>query len=241
MEEQSYRSTYRRTPFAMAGLAAVLIAIVGGSAAAIHFVDDGNMLLRVMVWIVGLAVFATAAIAVIAFRVHRWTIEATRLRIEERPAVPFTGLRRRALIPFGDIAAIRNVESGMDAVVEIANRDGAVYRISQVVAKPGVAPPSLAAFAENLRAAQAASGAPSAEIGEGLSFWNTPPGLALLGIMFLIAVGFAAAAGVALFGGGIGVRARGGEALAIALALPVGVGWMIVKALRRRRTVLAQR
>ena len=63
------------------------------------------------------------------------------------------------------------------------------------------------------------------------------PGLTLLGIMLLASLALAA---IALWGlwEGATVRSRGGEAVAILVLLPVGVGWILRRSWQRRRSVL---
>ena len=246
MTQLSYESVYRRTALVLAMLPAAILAIGLAVYVSLRFIEDGNTALDVMMWALG-AVFALfVAAAVSALRVHRWTIEADGVRIEERPQVPFAGLRRRALVAFPDIAALRNVESSVDFLIELAARDGRQFRLFQIrrPMPPGAGPAlelqSVEAFADAIRAAAARAGHPLPSRTEGLSFWNRPPGLCLIAVLFALSLAFAGMTAWALLGGGLEVRPRGSEMAAIALVLPVGVGYWLYRALKRRRAVLGQ-
>lgn len=242
-----YESLYRRTAFALTSICILVAALLISVVAAARFIKDGNTSLLVILYSVGTIVVLVIIVAVAAFRVHRWTIEDGGVRIEEKPKVPFTGLRRRIFIAFSDIAALRNVESGLDVVVEIAARDGRIFRLMQVIrpqassAGPATVP-SLEAFAAEISQAAARAGYAPPPITEGLSFWNRLPGLGVIVVMLIFSLAIATAAAWALWDGGLQVRARGGETTAIAILLPVGVGYLFYKSLKRRRRVLrAQR
>ena len=73
---------------------------------------------------------------------------------------------------------------------------------------------------------------------EGLSFWNSAPGLAFLTIIFAISLVISGAVAWALWEGmTVSPRARGGEALAILLLLPFGAGYLLRRSWKRRTTV----
>jgi hypothetical protein len=169
-----------------------------------------------------------------AYAAHRWTIEPGGIRIEEAPKVPLMGFTRRRLIAFADIAALRNIESGLDSVVEIAARDGNAYRIMA----HGARGPELQAFAAQIAGAAAGAGHTPLAMTEGLSFWNRPSGLAVIVVMLILTLAFAGAALFALFDGGLTMRARNGEALAIVVLLPFGVAYLLYKSFTRRWRVL---
>jgi hypothetical protein len=180
------------------------------------------------------------------FRVHRWTLLPGGVEISQRPKVPFTGLSRKTVVPFREIAALRNVESGMDRLIEIATRDGRRFRLSQAMtaSATGIGRPdteaNLWAFAASIRDAAERSGTPLPALSEGLSFWNSATGLTLLVIMFVITLVISAAVAWALWDGmTLDTRARGGQAIAILLLLPIGAGWLLIKSLRRRAAVRA--
>ena len=82
-----------------------------------------------------------------------------------------------------------------------------------------------------------AAGRAAPPVADALGFWNRPTGLTLLGIVLLASL---ALAFIALWGlwEGATVRHRGGEAVAILVLLPVGVGWILRRSWQRRRTVL---
>lgn len=234
MDAPSFACTYRHVAFVLVSLCMLLVALVAGIAAAIAFIEDGNTILSLILWLVGAIVVLIALTMAAAYAKHSWTLEAAGLRIEERPKVPPLGLVRRRLVAFADIAALRNVESGFDHVIEVAARDGNVYRLMA----RGEDAPQLQAFAAQIADASAKAGHTPPALSEGLSFWNRPAGLALIVVMLLFTTVFAGGALFALFDGGLNVRARTGEFLAIAVLLPFGVAYLLYKSLTRRWRVL---
>ena len=102
--------------------------------------------------------------------------------------MPLTGRRRARRVPFGEIAALSNVQNAVDDLLTLTTRDG-----ERFVLPPGLASgeglirvpdqAALDAFAGLLQAAIAATGAAAPPVADGLGFWNRPPGLALLGIL----------------------------------------------------------
>lgn len=245
MNGTTYAALYRRTELALPGLVSVLVLGGIGMVAALVAIDDGNALVSVLLWLMGLVLVATLLIVLATYRAHRWTIEPGGVRIEERPKVPLCGPRRRVVLAFADIASVRHVESGLDTLVEIAARDGRRFRMGAV---PGTAADGrtrsfdhdgLAAFAAAIRAAVAGSGHALHPVTEGLSFWNRPAGIGFLALMLAVSLLVAGAVAWALWDGWTAPRSRNGEMAAIALLLPVGVGYLLRAALRRRRAVLA--
>lgn len=246
----AYEATYRRAEVALPGL----VGVVGLYIAGIWLVLQHPGHDRVMDAILGLTGAVVAAAVVIlltVFRVHRWTIvaggggEAGGVRISERPRVPLMGFGRRTLVPFADILGIRHVESGFDHLLEIVTADGRRFRLPQrMVAADArsLAAPDPAAnldvFAAALHAAalQAGRALPQSE---GLSFWNTLPGIAFIVVLFVIACAISAAVAWALLDGMTTTQPRSGYFAGIALVLPVGAGWLLLKTIRRRRLVLA--
>jgi hypothetical protein len=150
------------------------------------------------------------------------------------------------MVAFPEIAALHNIESGLERLIEITTRDGRRFRLSQAMTEGprGVGRPDpaadLNAFALSIRAAAERAGYTLPSASEGLSFWNSAFGLALLTIMFLISVLISGVVAWALWSGiTISPRPRGGEAIAILLLLPVGAGYLLLKSWRRRAAVHA--
>lgn len=203
--------------------------------------------MAVLAWTFGLSVFAMAFIFANTYRIHRWTIAGEGLEIAERPKILLTGLPRRAIVPYADIAGFHRVESGIEYLIEISTRDGRAYRMPEArIADPkGFGQPdpdaNLNVFADAIYSAARASGYPLPAPSEGLSFWNTFPGLFFLVVIFVLALAFAILAAWALFDGGLSTTNRSGYGAAIAILLPFGAGWLLRKSWRRRREVLAQR
>lgn len=236
MSAPSFECTYRHVAFVAVSLCVLLVTLFAGMTAAIAFIDDGNVVLSAVLWLVGAIVVLMGLTMAAAYAGHRWTLEPTGIRVEEKPKVPPLGLPRQRLIAFADIAALRNVESAFDRVLEIATRDGNVYRLMG----HGEAASQLQTFAAQIADASAKAGHTPPPLSEGLSFWNRPAGLGLIVVMLVFATAFAGAALFALFDGGLEVRARSGEALAIVILLPFGAGYLLYKSLTRRRRVLKQ-
>ncbi|MEX2296483.1 MAG: hypothetical protein WD715_03640 [Dongiaceae bacterium] len=244
MNQPTYESVFRRKEFAIVTLLLLVLGMFGAIALAVIFIEDGNDLLQVILGSIGLVLVGMIAVLLATFRIYRWTIEAAGLRIEERQKIPLTGFPRRAFVAFADIAALRNLESGFDGVIEIVTRDGNVYRLMRpssvpVRAKEAETLPDLQAFAASLSQAIAAAGASPVPVTEGLSFWNRGAGLSAIAGFMVLSILLAGATLWALLGGGLPYRPRGGEAIAIFLALPFGVGYLLHRSLKRRRRVLS--
>lgn len=236
-----YRAIYRRGEVAIPRLFAVAAAIIGSVWFAMGRLA-GNAGVSAVLWILGLSVLAIALLFAGAFRVHRWTTTDRGIRIAESPKVPLTGLRRNAELRWGEIAAIRRVEAGLDRQIELVARDGRRFRMSQAM-KAGVGDDPAAPleqFLDHIVQAAHQAGADLGDAVEGLSFWNRLPGIALLLVFFAIALTFAGAAVLMLLDGEVVGGRRSGEGSALALALPFGTGWLLWKSLRRRRAVLKQ-
>jgi hypothetical protein len=241
MTQPTYESLFRRKEFAIVSLLLLVVGMFGAIALAVTFIEDGNDLLPVILWSIGLVLVGILFVLAAAFRVHRWTIEASGIRIEERQKVPLTGFTRRAFVAFADIAELRNLESGFDGVIELVARDGNLYRLMRhsvlARAKEPEALPDLQAFAASLSQAIAAAGWSPVPLTEALSFWNRGAGLTVIVAFLIFSIAIAAATLWALLGGGLPYRPRIGEAIAIFLALPFGVGYLLHKSLKRRRRV----
>ncbi len=244
MTAPAHHGLYRNTPLVLGGLLGAIALLIGGVAAAMQVATTGDELLPLVFTALGAFVLTFAACMLAALRQHRWTIDADAVLIEERPLVPLTGRRRIRRVSFGAIAALSSVQNAADELLTITTSDG-----ERFVLPPGLAPgkglirlpdqEGLAAFTGRLQAAMTAAGRASPPVVEGLGFWNRPTGLGLLGVTFLASLGLAA---VALWGlwEGATTRHRSGEAVAILVMLPVGVGWMLRRAWRRRRLVGAR-
>lgn len=237
-----YQATYRRSAFAIPALLVVMALLAGGIALALRE-PDGNVVLSRILWLLAATVIATLIIFAGAFRVHRWTITPQGVDIAERPKVPFFGLRRRASLSFAQIARFYRLEVGLDRQIELVAYDGRSYRLSQAM-KAGVGADPDAILDDFLAAIQNAAmsaGAHIPEPSEALSFWNSIPGLACLTVMLALALAIGVMAGWALIDGMVSSGPRSGYGTAIALLLPFGAGWLLVKSWRRRRLVLKQR
>lgn len=176
-------------------------------------------------------IFAMCALA--SMRRHRWTIDADSVLVEERPLVPLLGRRRRRRVPFDQIAALSNVSGGGDDLLALTTRDGEHFVL------PPVRPDrqGLASFANRLQAAMSAAGRAAPPVTDGLGFWNRPSGLALASAVFLASLAVAAVILWGLWQGAI-VRVKTHEAAAFLVALPIALGWWLLRSWQRRRAVL---
>jgi hypothetical protein len=229
----TFECVYRHVAFVITSVCVLMLALFASIYASIAFFEDGNTTLEVFVYAAGTIIVLVVLAALAGFATHRWTLEPTGVRIEEKPKVPFLGITRKRTIAFADIAALRRVESALDIVIEIATRDGKVYR---VMGKRELVP-ALEAFADQIRAAAESVGHKPLPMTEGLSFWNRPAGFVVLAVTLIFALLIAAATGWALLDGGL-AQSRSGYFAAIALALPFGVIYLIYKSLTRRWRVL---
>ena len=242
MTAPTHQALFRNTPLAFGGLMGAVALLVAGIAGAMLIATTGDQLLPLVLGTLGLFVLTAVGCMLAALRRHRWTIEADAVLVEERPLVPLTGRRRVRRVPFTAIAALSSVQNATDDLLTMITRDGERFALP-----PGLAPgeglarrpdqEGLAAFADQLQAAMTAAGRAAPSVAEGLGFWNRPAGLTLLGGMLLASLALAVVALWGLWEGAI-VRHRGGEAVAILVMLPVGVGWILRRSWQRRRFVL---
>jgi hypothetical protein len=239
----TYQATYRRSEVAVPSLLAVMALFGGGLWLVLQHTSNPRIMDAILA-LVGTVVVAMLVILLTVFRIHSWTIEADSVRISERPRVPLMGWGRRASVPFANVLGIRRVESGFDRLLEIVTSDGRRYRLPQrmIAGRATLARPDPAAdldrFATALHAAARQAGR-DVLASEGLSFWNTLPGIAFIGVLLAIACVISAAVAWALLDGMTTSQPRGGYAAAIALLLPVGAGWLLLKTIKRRRLVLS--
>lgn len=241
MDATSHQALYRNLPRVLGGLLGSIAVLAAGIAGALLLAPPDQRFPLVL-GALGAFVAVFAMCAMSALRRHRWTIEASAVLVEERPLIPLTGLRRVRRVPFGQIAALNNVSNGPDELLALTTRVGERFVLPPVRKQgdgrvPWPDQQELAAFAARLQAAMAAAGAVAPAVTDALGFWNRPPGLALLGVSFLLSLALAAVILWGLWEGAF-VRARTHEAAALLVALPILVGWFLRRSWRRRQSVL---
>lgn len=223
------------------------IAIVGGLALAaiIAWTPRDRNLESAVLSAGAVLVVALLSIFLVIFRRHRWTLKKDGIAIHERPKVPLTGVSHRAFVAYGDIIAFRDVESGFDYLIEIVTRQGRRYRMAQaMVQKKGerFALPDTNARLGDLKVAiqnaAVQAGTPLPATTQGMSFWNTIPGLGFIGFLLAVSLVISGFIVFALSQGFTTRQYRGGEAMAILLLLPVGAFILLRKMWLRRRDVL---
>lgn len=239
----THQALYHNTPIVLCGLLGA-IALLGFCVwGALLIAANGDQLMHLIFASLGLFVLVVVVSMLLALRRHGWTIAPDAVLVAERPLVPLTGPRRAAKIPHGAIAGLFTVQNMREELLVLRTRDGRRFRLPPGLL-PGEGPKGirypdqagLAAFAERLRAAAAASGHALPPVAPGLGFWNRAPGLGALCVAFLAALGLAVIAVWALFEGAAS-RHRGGEAVGLLVMLPVGLAWLMRKAWQRRRAV----
>jgi hypothetical protein len=243
-----YQTTYRRTEFTIPALLAVLVLFGLGAYLSLLQLPDSDAVMTSIFWDAGLTLVAIILIFANCYRVHRWMIEARGLCIAERSKVPLMGLRRRAEVRYDEIAAVYRLESGFDRYVDVVTRGGRLYRMPQAMkasagALIGTPDPeaSLDTFVSAIYIAAQGAGVALPTPSEGLSFWNRVPGIICLLLLMLIVLAFAAAAVFAMFSDGEMPSHGSRYGPAIVLLLPFGVGYVLMKSLRRRWAVLRGR
>lgn len=237
-----YTAAYRDSAFVIPVLLLTLVFYFALLAWTITSAAANDMLI-IALGATAITILVTITVGVTTLRTHRWVIEATGLRIEERPKVPFTGFTKLSFAPWAAITALRRIDSGFERQIEVELRSGAVHRMAQELLPntrgrrciPDHA--GLDALAVTLSACLAAAGPAALWTQEGLSFWNRLPGLAILGLMFVTAVAIAVAAVIAIWSGTslYGVAMKG---VALVLLLPVGAGYLLFKSVKRRMRVV---
>lgn len=240
----TYHAQYGNSALLLVGLIALIAALVGAIALSLAIATTGNDLLPLVLGSLGGFVALFVALLLTVMRKHRWTLEPGALLIEEKPLVPLTGRRRTARLGFGEIALLSRVQNGADDVIEVQGRTGRHFRMGPA-SLPGprlrnMDVAGLESFAARLHQAIAAAGHQAPPILDGMGFWNRAPGLAFIGLLLVLSLALAGVSGVGILSGAEVRGSSGGQAAAILLLLPVGVGWMLRKAWRRRRAVLAR-
>ncbi len=239
-----YQATYRRSELALPLLVGIAL-IAGGAMTLLLLYVPGSQLETMFLTVAGVTLIALLSCLVILFRVHRWTLKQDGIAIHERPKVPLAGLSHRAFVAYGDIIAFRDVQSGFDYLIEIVARNGRRYRMAQaMVQEKGKRFLSvdmnarLGDLAASIRAAAAQAGQPLPATTQGMSFWNTIPGLGFLAFLLVASLAISGVVAWALLQGFTTRQTRGGEAIALALLLPVGAFMLLRKMWLRRREVL---
>nr|MCU0865601.1 hypothetical protein [Planctomycetota bacterium] len=243
----TYASVHRNVALLLGGLLLLIAGMVGGIAAALHTAANGDELLPLVFWVLGGFIGGFVLLVCFSLRRHRWTLTTTAVVIEERATLGFLGRSRRAEIAFADVAGLATVQNGPHDVIELATRQGQRFRLGPTSRKPAdhtlqgairaIDHEGLTAFAAQVQATLLAAGVTPPPLLPGLGFWNRPSGLCLLVVLLLCSVALAVVAIWGLFGGSAS-GARGGQAAALLVMLPFGVGWMLRRAWLRRRSVL---
>lgn len=234
-------TTYRRMGFVLGGVLGVIAGAIGGTALLVTRVPAEWVGAGAASLVIAMAL-AIPVIVLLGFRAHRWTLGDGALEIEERYRLWSWGPARRVSVPYADIGVLQRTEMGAHGLIEVVTRRGRRYRLAEPYVKVDrtISVPDrgrLVAFAAALceRTAQAGG---AGEITDGLTFWNRTPGIAFQGVLLAVTLAIAVAAVWSLFTvDDVPVRARFGEAIGILVLLPVGVGFMLRRSLRRRRRV----
>lgn len=184
----------------------------------------------------GLTILGMIIVAFVAMPRHDWTLTDTGITIEERVSLPF-GRRIWVNVPWRDVARLDWSTAGIFNVLDLVTTHGSRYRMSPPRNAAGRSDDqALADFAEHIRARAAAAGRALPPPGQAPGDLEGAPGLILMTIALLLSL---ALAGVTIWAftasDGPSTGGRTGYAAGIVIALPFGVGWMLMRALRRRR------
>jgi hypothetical protein len=241
----TYHAHCSNTALLLVGVITLIAALAGAVALSLAIATTGDDLMPLVLGSLGgfVALFVVLILAV--SRRHRWTLQPGALLIEERPLVPLTGRSRGARLGFADIVLLSRVQNGADDMIEVQSRAGARFRMGPAALAGGGLrardTAGLEAFAAQLREAIGVAGHQAPPLLDGLSFWNRMPGLLFTGLLLALSLGFSGLVLVGIFSGAEVRGPNAGQAAAILVLLPVGVGWMLRKAWRRRQAVLGQR
>lgn len=123
-----YQATLRRTEIVLPCLVGLVAALLVGIWLVMRHLT-GNDALNAILSLAGGFLLLVALVAIATFRVNSWTIEPAGIRILERPKVALFGLKRRILVPFHEVRALRWIESGFDQVLEIETAHGRSHRL----------------------------------------------------------------------------------------------------------------
>jgi uncharacterized membrane protein YqjE len=181
------------------------------------------------------------------YRVHVWVLDPDGIQIRERPRVPLTGLRRRAVVTYEDILALQASGSGAKRSLRMTVRDGHQFIMDQAVSKHPqfrflVADPDadILELEREIRDRAAQSGNLLPGTSQGLSYFQTIGGLTVAGILFLLALPVTVLTVWAVWDGArpTSTNKTTIDAALLFLILPVIFGWLFVKSLRGRRRIM---
>jgi hypothetical protein len=168
---------------------------------------------------------------------HRWALTPAGIEIVQRLGAPVWPARR-ATVGYDDLAGVARLMAGFDTVAELRTRDGRRFRLSAPRDARGLDDPAaLDAFVARLRAHAAAAGHALPPVTDAPGVFEGAGGLALLWLMLGFSTALAAGVIWGLWAGATGTTAPGrtGQALGLVILLPVGAGWLLVRAIRARR------
>jgi hypothetical protein len=237
----TYAATHHNAARLAVGTVTLFVMLAAAITLSVATSPDGNTLLPRILGSLGGFVVLFVVLVLASLRHHRWTIEHRALLIEERPLVPLAGRRRSARLGFADIAALSRVQNHSDDVILVQSRAGVGYPMGPGK-PPGSLPRSLdtaglEAFAVRVQAAITAAGHQAPPILDQLGFWNRAPGLLYVGLLLLSLAGGVV---VSIFSGADVRIGNAAPAAGFLVLLPLGAGWLLRKAWRRRRAVLGR-
>lgn len=189
----------------------------------------------------GMTILGMVIVAFVAMPRHDWTLTDTGITIRERVSLPF-GRRVWVNVPWRDVARLDWSTAGIFNVLDLVTTHGSRYRMSPPRDAAGRSDDqALAAFADRIRARAAMAGRDLPPPGQAAGDLEGAPGLILMTIAFLLSL---LLAGLTIWAftasDGPSGSGRTGYAAGIIIALPVGAGWLLLRALRRRRQLRGQ-
>jgi hypothetical protein len=237
-----YDCVYRNMPMAAVAFAVILASGFGSAWAALAYLPPRDAFLPV-VEIAAATIGLIIAVWLASYWRHHWSADASAVRVRETHRYFGFWRGRERIIPFGQIAALRHVESGFDKILELETVSGERHHLTQALVKDATGisradANGFNAFANALRLRIAAAGVQDASFQDGLGFWNKAFGLALLGLALALST---ALSGLILVGVLSGVHMPNGAAmqgLGLVALLPIGAATALYRSWARRSFVL---
>lgn len=238
-----YEVSGRRAPLMVVGLLFLLLVYAGVLTLVLTNETDGQTILDAVLGATGGVLLGVIVIFLYGLRKFAWTIHARELEVEERGRVFTFAPNRHARIAFTSLKALRRIEAGQEVIAEAETETGARHHLPcKMEPRPGSLLPAAdeaghRQFLDALNAAITQAGLRPPRLTQGLGFWQRIYGIGVLIFLLLLTASFSS---VAIWAIADGAELRGGAAKGAPLIalLPLGAGWLLWRAIKRRRAVL---
>lgn len=238
-----YEVSGRRAPQIVVGLLLLLLAYAGILTLVLMSDMSSDSVLDAVLAATGGVLLGMILLLLFALRAFAWTIHERELEVMERGRVFRFLPNRHARIPFASLAALRRIEAGQEVIAEAETDTGQRFHLPcKMAPRPGSLLPAAdeaghREFLQALAAAITKAGLRPPRVTQGLGFWQRPYGLIVLVFLVLLTAAFSLGTLWAL---SEGARMSSGAAKGapLIILLPIGAGWLLWRAIKRRRTVL---